>query len=223
MIEEWRIQRSVEDCRVSKTQRFGSLIRLKPEYEETYIILHRHTFPGVLERIHDSNIRNYSIFLREGMLFSYYEYCGQDYEADMRKIGEDTITRDWWKLTDPMQEPVQDRKEGEWWASMEEVAHFSSIGSYHGGTRRLALRSLEESLSMRGLAIPENIISTGLVQKLSVFFMSGRLYLYCEWEETSHISPEEMEKDVIDTIFSRITFDNRIIHWEPMEKVFHTD
>jgi L-rhamnose mutarotase len=101
------------------------VIGLKPEFEERYIILHKHTFPGVLKRIRDSNIRNDSIFLRDSVLFSYYEYHGQDYEEDMRKISEDTITQEWWKLTDPMQEPLQDRKEGEWWTEMEEFYFFT--------------------------------------------------------------------------------------------------
>ena len=79
------------------SERLGSLIRLKPEYEERYIILHRHTFPSVLERIRNSNIRNYSIFLHDGMLFSFYEYVGNDYADDMEKIGADPVTRDWWK------------------------------------------------------------------------------------------------------------------------------
>jgi hypothetical protein len=62
-------------------QRYGSLIKLKPEYEERYIILHRHTFPAVLKRIYDSHIRNFSIFLLESMLFSYFEYIGTNYFA----------------------------------------------------------------------------------------------------------------------------------------------
>jgi L-rhamnose mutarotase len=76
------------------SKRVGSLIKVKPEYEERYIILHRHTFPGVLDRIRKSNIRNYSIFLLNGILFSYYEYVGNDFDADMKAIA-DTVTRDW--------------------------------------------------------------------------------------------------------------------------------
>ena len=52
------------------TKRVGSLIKVHPEFEERYIILHKHTFPGVLESIKRSNIRNYSIFLLDGVLFS---------------------------------------------------------------------------------------------------------------------------------------------------------
>ena len=87
--------------------RFGSLIKLKPEYEERYIILHKHTFSGVLDRIRKSNIRNYSIFLRAGMLFSFFEYIGNDYDGDIAEIGRDKVTKEWWKLTDPMQEPLE--------------------------------------------------------------------------------------------------------------------
>ena len=108
------------DMRVQS--RHGSLIRVKPEYEERYIILHKHTFPGVLEQIHLVNIRNYSIFLNDGMLFSYFEYIGDDFKADMERIADET-TKEWWKLTDPCQVPLADRAEGDWWADMEEVCH----------------------------------------------------------------------------------------------------
>jgi L-rhamnose mutarotase len=46
----------------------GSIIGLKPEYREPYIVLHRNTFPRVLEQIHRSNICDYSIFLQDGLL-----------------------------------------------------------------------------------------------------------------------------------------------------------
>ena len=31
--------------------------------------------------------------------------------------------REWWMITDPMQEPFETRKPGEWWAAMEDVFH----------------------------------------------------------------------------------------------------
>lgn len=117
------------------TKRIGSLIKLKPEYEERYIILHKHTFPGVLERIKKSNIRNYSIFLLDGILFSHYEYIGNDYKTDMNAIADDT-TKEWWKLTDHMQEPISSRKEGEWWAEMELLQHFDEIAKSYNEVER---------------------------------------------------------------------------------------
>jgi L-rhamnose mutarotase len=51
------------------------------------------------------------------------EYTGDDLKGDMAKLAADPIIKEWWKHTDPLQSPVPTRKEGEWWASMEEVFH----------------------------------------------------------------------------------------------------
>jgi L-rhamnose mutarotase len=208
---------------VRRVQRFGSVIGLRAEFEERYIILHKHTFPGVLKRIRDSNIRNYSIFLKEGRLFSYYEYHGQDYEGDMQKIGEDRITQDWWKLTDPMQEPVPDRKEREWWASTDEIGHFSGTGVFGMNTQRLAYTTKAGSLSVQKLEIPENVVNAGPLHKISVFHKGEWLYLYCERRRSSKLSPVESEDNVLDTVLSLINFSDELLRWESMTEVFHTD
>lgn len=104
-------------------KRYGMVVRVKEELEDAYKHLHANTWPGVLQRISDSNIRNYSIFMRDGYLFSYYEYVGEDHEADMEKMAADPVTQAWWKLTDPCQEPVESAAEGERWVEMEEVFH----------------------------------------------------------------------------------------------------
>jgi L-rhamnose mutarotase len=78
--------------------------------------------------MHDCNIRNYSIYLKDGNLFGYYEYIGEDYAADMAKMAADPVTQEWCKHTDPCQEPLLARKEGEWWAIMEEVFHCDQSG-----------------------------------------------------------------------------------------------
>lgn len=104
-------------------QRYGMLIKVRPEKLDEYKELHTNPWPGVLKTIHDCNIRNYSIYLKDGFLFGYYEYIGEDYAADMAKMAADPVTQEWWKHTDPCQEPLSTRKEGEWWAIMEEVFH----------------------------------------------------------------------------------------------------
>jgi L-rhamnose mutarotase len=104
-------------------QRYGSVIRLRPEREEEYRRLHAAAWPGVLAMIRECHIRNYSIFLKDGWLFSYFEYCGDDLAADLARMAQDPLTREWWTHTDPCQEPLPTRKAGEWWASMEEVFH----------------------------------------------------------------------------------------------------
>ena len=104
-------------------KRYGMVIRVRPELEDAYVHLHANTWPAILQRISDSNIRNYTIFMRDGYLFAYYEYVGEDYAADMAKMAADPVTQAWWKLTDPCQQPVASAAEGERWAEMEEVFH----------------------------------------------------------------------------------------------------
>jgi L-rhamnose mutarotase len=104
-------------------RRFGMIIRLKPDKVEEYKELHRNVWPEVLKTIKDCHIQNYTIFYKDGHLFSYYEYTGENYEEDMKKMAEDPITQKWWALCKPCQEPLKTRKEGEWWAEMEEVFH----------------------------------------------------------------------------------------------------
>jgi len=104
-------------------RRFGMVIRLKPDKVEEYKELHRNVWPEVLKTIKECHIQNYTIFYKDGYLFSYYEYTGDNYEKDMEKMAADPITQKWWALCKPCQEPLKTRKEGEWWAEMEEVFH----------------------------------------------------------------------------------------------------
>jgi L-rhamnose mutarotase len=104
-------------------QRYGSVIKVRPEKLAEYKNLHANVWPEVLRMIRECNIRNYSIYFKDGYLFSYFEYHGQDFTADMKRMAANPNTQAWWKLTDPCQKPLETRKEGEWWASMEELFH----------------------------------------------------------------------------------------------------
>ncbi len=106
-------------------QRMGMLIGLKPEKIGEYKRLHAETWPSVLKMIAACNIRNYTIFLREpeNLLFAYWEYHGSDFAADAARMAADPETQRWWTFTDPCQEPLATRKEGEFWAPLEEVFH----------------------------------------------------------------------------------------------------
>jgi len=66
-------------------QRFASTLRLRPESEAMYKEYHRSVWPDVLRTITECNIRNYSIFLRDGILFSYFEYAGDDLRPIWRR------------------------------------------------------------------------------------------------------------------------------------------
>jgi len=104
-------------------KRFGQLIGVKPEALEDYVRYHAAVWPEVLDTIRQCNIRNYSIFYRDHMLFAYFEYVGDDYDADMAKMAADPKTQEWWDIMMPMQQPIPTNPEGEWWAVMQEVFH----------------------------------------------------------------------------------------------------
>jgi L-rhamnose mutarotase len=104
-------------------QRHGQVIRLKKGARKEYVQQHRRVWPEVLARIKACRIERYSIFLKDDLLFAYFEYSGSDFERDMRRMAEDPKVQEWWSLMEPLQDPLPSRREGEWWANMEEVFH----------------------------------------------------------------------------------------------------
>jgi L-rhamnose mutarotase len=104
-------------------QRFSAIVRLRPEHREEYLQLHAEVWPEVTAAINAANIRNYSIFLHDDLLISYYEYVGTDHAADMANMAANPVTQQWWKLTDPCQERVEKTPDGEQWATAREVWH----------------------------------------------------------------------------------------------------
>jgi len=108
---------------MTKMKRFGQIIGVNPQKLEEYKKYHRAVWPEVLDMIKKCNIRNFSIFHKDNLLFSYFEYTGDDYAADMAKMAADPKTQEWWAIMESMQDPVPTRTEGEWWANMEEVFH----------------------------------------------------------------------------------------------------
>ena len=104
-------------------KRYASVIGLKPEHRVEYERLHADVWPTVLKQIHDSNIRNYSIYRYGELLFAYFEYVGSDFAADMARMAADENTQRWWDLCKPLQTPVPDRAPGDWWMDVLEVFH----------------------------------------------------------------------------------------------------
>ncbi len=104
-------------------QRLASVIRLDPEGVEEYERLHSDAWPGVLAKISECNIRNYSIYRYGLLLFSYFEYVGDDIDADMAKMGEDQTTQDWWAVCKPLQRQVDEVVGDEWWHTIPEIFH----------------------------------------------------------------------------------------------------
>ena len=105
-------------------RRFGQVIGLRPGAYAAYVEAHTAVWPSVLATIADCNIRNYSIYaLGEDRLFAYFEYVGDDFAADMARMAADPETQRWWAWMMPMQDPLPERAEGEWWMNLPEVFH----------------------------------------------------------------------------------------------------
>jgi L-rhamnose mutarotase len=156
-------------------RRFGACIKLKPDKYIEYRTLHDNVWDHVQQRIYDSHIRNFTIYYHPetSTLYQHFEWIGHWYvlqndnksvsqqflsveeeqallDADFYAIAQDPVTREWWKLCEPCQEPfsqwyqqeqpaqdTDDRNKnetvllfpsegnttGDWWAPMECVCH----------------------------------------------------------------------------------------------------
>jgi len=188
-----------------------------------FIILHQHVFPGVLDRIRKSNIRNYSIYLCQRILFSYYEYTGTNYDQDMAQIARDPLTQDWWKLTDPMQDPLESRKKGEWWALMDEVFHRDEKSGDAEKSKRIALcarikgSSVNQATDSLKNAYSKQFKTSALkdIQSLSVFHKDGCLYCYLEFRRDG---PDVGVPNILEGLKKK-----HGLNWDLMKEVFHTD
>ena len=197
----------------------ASIIGLKKEFEEQYIALHKHTFPEVLERINRSNICDYSIFLHNGILFSHMVYTGTDYEADMGAIGEDETTREWWKLTDIMQQPLEVRKGNEWWSEIKLWFGHEFTSPSSGNTIRFAYTlpapaDISETAPDQYFGDIDFWGTTYDLKSLKIFKGSKDLYIYLETSPTGNHS---FLLEILGRVFK--TEDLPIA----MKEVFHTE
>ncbi len=104
-------------------QRFGMAARLEPEKREEYLELHRNVWPGVEGMITECGIRNFTIFVRGDVIFGYFEYVGDDYEADQVRMAQDATTQEWWARTAPCQLPFDDASGEPNWQPLDEAWH----------------------------------------------------------------------------------------------------
>lgn len=102
-------------------RRFCQRAWLKPEKVDEYRRLHANAWPGVLKTIEDCNLRNYRIDLLDTLVVSTFEYVGDDYDADMRRMEADPITQEWWTHTKPC---FLRHEDDVYYEDMEEIFRF---------------------------------------------------------------------------------------------------
>jgi len=69
--------------------------RIRSGCEEEYRRYHAAVWPEVLRMIRECNIENYSIYWKDDLLFSYFEYHGSDFQGDMAKMDAHPKTQEW--------------------------------------------------------------------------------------------------------------------------------
>jgi len=95
---------------MGQIQRFGMVIGIRPEKLAEYQGLHADDHPGVRDLIAAAHMRNFSIYLQQfpdgnHYLFGYYEYDGDDYDADMARLAAEPRNQEWLATCGPMQIP----------------------------------------------------------------------------------------------------------------------
>jgi L-rhamnose mutarotase len=104
-------------------KRVGMVIGIKAESIAEYKKLHADENPGVRDLLTLANMHNFSIFMHKFddgkyYLFGYYEYTGDDFDADMAKLAVKERNIAWLKVCDPMQIPFEGQNS---WSVMEQV------------------------------------------------------------------------------------------------------
>jgi L-rhamnose mutarotase len=108
---------------VGQVRRFGRVVGIREDKIAEYRRLHADSHPGVRDLLEKANMSNFSIFvdkLPDGnhYLFLYFEYTGDDYEADMAALAAEPRNKQWLSVCGPMQVPLPGEIS---WAEMEPV------------------------------------------------------------------------------------------------------
>ena len=94
---------------------------LKDNMIEEYRRLHAAVWPSVLKANGEANIHNYSIAIFGNMVIAYFEYDGEDYASDMRRLAQNRDMQEWWKHTRPC---FLHHEEGVYYEDLEEIFYF---------------------------------------------------------------------------------------------------
>ena len=101
--------------------RKGSVIGIKPECIKEYKKTHKEVWPEVLDELNKCNIKNYSVFAQHDRLFSFFEYHGQNFEADFSKMKNNAKFLEWDRFHEPMFVPLNFQNKFEGWIALEEI------------------------------------------------------------------------------------------------------
>lgn len=108
-----------------KKRIFGQIGKLKKEKREAYKKLHAAVWPEVKQMIEECHLHNYSIFIQDEWVFSYFEYDGEDFEGDMKKMEADPVTQEWCTYTHPCFETYAVNGNSEFYHDMQQIFYLA--------------------------------------------------------------------------------------------------
>ena len=153
-------------------KRYGQLIGLKPEHYDEYVKAHADVWPGVLDMIRQCNIRNYSIFEKDGLLFAYFEYIGEDLDAIRNALGATEVSFEVIVVDDGSSDRTAEISKEK---GARVITHFSNRGV--GAARKTGIRAARgEIIVMIDAGFPINEVS--MLKWSEVDFEDGVIYLY---------------------------------------------
>ncbi|WP_136588191.1 L-rhamnose mutarotase [Streptomyces sp. BPSDS2] len=107
---------------MGNVRRVASVMGIRESAIEDYERYHRDVWPEVLAAISAAGIQNYSIYRFKTLLFSYWEYEGDDYEGDLAAIDDVPACIRWNDLMATLQVPVEEARPRSW-LPLPEVFH----------------------------------------------------------------------------------------------------
>ena len=125
-------------------KRYGMVLGVRPEKLEEYKRLHAAVWPEIIRLLEQANVRNYSIFQKDELLFSYFS-TGSDRRRllqDERRADRQAMVRRLLALPGPACH-AQARR---WWAAMDEV--FLGLTVRRAGRRNSRVAKIERVESM---------------------------------------------------------------------------
>jgi L-rhamnose mutarotase len=105
-------------------KRVGMVVKIKKGKLEQYKKFHADSNPGVRDLLTKYGMHNFSIYIVQladsaWYEFGYYEYWGNDFEGDMKKLAEEPRNKRWLELCDPLQEGILPDQQG--WKQMDKL------------------------------------------------------------------------------------------------------
>ena len=89
---------------------YAWVLEVRPGYEAEYKQRHDEIWPEMLETLHKSGIRNYSIFKHGLTLFGYFET--DDLKATIEALGQSEVNARWGQLMAPIMKIETDSRTG---------------------------------------------------------------------------------------------------------------